>query len=131
MSAGYLIKVKTNRRPGNVDPLAHYRPRRPRRWRTMASAHSLASAKLIAEQGGYRSTGSTTAAVFYLGRIVAHLGLALAALLLVACARRDTPTWTVELDPAGLGYWAAPAGDELRFYPSRYANPVTNPGARP
>ena len=41
------------------------------------------------------------------------------------------PSWTVEQDPAGLGYHAGPAGGPQRFYPSAYSNPTVNAAGGP
>ena len=123
MTASYIIKTKLRR---HLVPLAHYRPSRPRRWSTRANASSIDAARLIAGQAGLRSTPTVEAAVFHRGKIVAKLALVLAALVLAGCARRNVPTWIITHDPGGLGYWAAPAGEEPRFYPSAYSNPIVN-----
>ena len=41
------------------------------------------------------------------------------------------PSWTVEQDPAGLGYHAGPTGGPQRFYPSAYSNPTVNAAGGP
>lgn len=129
MSASYLIKTKA---AGASYVYGAGRARPARRWHTQDTAGSLELAKLVAAQRGIRSAGGREAAVFHRGRIVARLAIALAAILAVGCAPLgSSPRWTVQQDPNGLGYWAGPAGSELRFYPSAYANPVVNRAGGP
>ena len=126
MTASYLIKTKAAGRSFTFG-LNSVRPRPRRAWHTRLKASSLESARLIAGQAGIRRSKSREAAIFHHGKIVAKLVIALAAILVVGCSSSGpAPEWTVRLDPAGLGYWGAPAGEPLKFYPSAYANPVDN-----
>lgn len=131
MTASYIIKTKAAGRGSYL--YGQGRPQPRHQWHTLDTASTLTVAKLIAAQRGIRSGSGRAAAVFYRGRIVARLAVALAAGILAAgCAPLgSTEPWTVRQDPNGLGYWAGPDGEPERFYPSAYSNPILNTAGGP